>query len=104
MTSKVKVCEVEELKEGVLTKFDFGKETLAVLKSEGEIYIVEDTCSHQKYSLSEGEVDLEELTVECPRHGAQFSLKTGEVLSLPATRPIKTYAAEIGNGAVWVSI
>ncbi len=104
MTSKVKVCEVDELKEGVLTKFELGRDTLAVLKNSGEIYVIEDTCSHQKYSLSEGEVDLEEMTVECPRHGAQFSLKTGEVLSLPATRPIKTYSAEIDDGALWVNL
>jgi 3-phenylpropionate/trans-cinnamate dioxygenase ferredoxin subunit len=56
---------------------------------DGTFYAVDDTCSHEECSLGEGY--LEDGAVECPCHGATFDVRTGEVLALPATRPIRAY-------------
>ena len=50
-------------------------------------HAVDDECSHEDYSLSEGEVWVDECEIECPRHGSTFDLLTGEPCSLPATQP-----------------
>ncbi len=60
-----------------------------------KIYALDDTCSHEDVSLSEGEVDIDECALECWKHGSLFSLKTGEALSLPATKSVKTYEVHI---------
>ena len=53
-------------------------------------------------SLSEGEVDPDERTIECWKHGSQFVLATGEPLSLPATRPVPVYDVRVDDGQIVV--
>ena len=65
-------------------------------------YAVDDECSHEDYSLSEGEVWAEECQIECPRHGSTFDLVTGAPCSLPATQPVAVYEVEVEDGTVAV--
>ncbi|MFV0459287.1 MAG: bifunctional 3-phenylpropionate/cinnamic acid dioxygenase ferredoxin subunit [Actinomycetales bacterium] len=71
---------------------------IAICNDEGELYAVDDTCTHSLASLSEGWI--EECRVECPLHSAEFDLKTGEALSLPAVKPVRTYRVEVVDGRV----
>ncbi|MDO5500714.1 MAG: non-heme iron oxygenase ferredoxin subunit [Propionibacteriaceae bacterium] len=74
---------------------------IALIKTEaGEIYALDNTCSHALASLAEGWV--EEDCIECPLHSAAFSLRTGEALSLPATEPVGTHKVEIRGDEVWI--
>jgi 3-phenylpropionate/trans-cinnamate dioxygenase ferredoxin subunit len=67
----------------------------------GEVaYAIGDRCSHAEASLAEGE--LFDTDVECPRHGSEFNIVTGEPDSLPATRPVPTYELEIVDGEVFL--
>ena len=50
-------------------------------------------CSHAEADLADGEVY--DCKVECPLHGAEFDLKTGEALTLPATKPVSVFRTEI---------
>jgi 3-phenylpropionate/trans-cinnamate dioxygenase ferredoxin subunit len=65
-------------------------------------YAIGDTCSHQDYSLSEGDVWGTE--VECPLHGSRFNLATGQPDRLPATAPVPTYPVTIRAGEVYVEV
>jgi 3-phenylpropionate/trans-cinnamate dioxygenase ferredoxin subunit len=67
-----------------------------------EVYAVGDTCSHAEASLAEGEVF--DMSVECPRHGSEFDLRTGAPSSLPATSPVPTYDVSIEDGTVYVTL
>ena len=67
-----------------------------------EFHAIGDRCSHANYSLSEGEIDAEDCTLECWKHGALFSLTTGEPLTLPATQPVPVYDVEVADGEVFV--
>ena len=53
--------------------------------------MIGDRCTHADVSLSEGEVDVDACTIECPKHGSEFSLETGEAITLPAIKPAPTY-------------
>ena len=57
--------------------------------------MIGDQCSHADVSLSEGEVDVDECTIECPKHGSEFALETGEALTLPALKPVPTYEVTV---------
>jgi 3-phenylpropionate/trans-cinnamate dioxygenase ferredoxin subunit len=67
---------------------------IALFNLDGRFYALDDTCSHAEASLATGELRVEgcRCTVECPEHGSQFDLQTGQALTLPATMPVKRYA------------
>ncbi len=67
---------------------------------DGQLWAIDDTCSHDGGPLGEGHVFGHE--VECPRHGACFDVRTGEALTLPATQPVRTYPVRVDNGRIWV--
>lgn len=65
---------------------------------------VGDVCSHERYFLSEGEVDLEEQTIECPKHGSTFDLNTGRPRTLPATAPVPAYPVTVRDDAILIEV
>ena len=54
-------------------------------------------CSHAHYFLDEGEVDVDDETIECPKHGSTFDLNTGRPRTLPATQPVEVFATKIAG-------
>lgn len=73
---------------------------VCLVNVDGTILAVHDVCTHALASLSGGWV--EDDRIECPRHGAQFSLRTGEVLTPPASQALPTFGVEIRDGRVLV--
>lgn len=69
---------------------------ILLVNHNGKIYAIDATCTHEDESLEDGYIDDE--CIECPKHGAKFDLKTGEVRSLPAFKPLKTYEIVLENG------
>jgi 3-phenylpropionate/trans-cinnamate dioxygenase ferredoxin component len=73
---------------------------IALFRIGDEYFAVDDTCTHDSYSLADGYIDGP--IVECPLHMAKFDLRTGKVLCLPATRDLSSYAVKVENGVVLV--
>lgn len=103
-TELVRLCAETELEVGEARRFDIAGHRLAVVRGEGCWYALDDECSHADYSLSEGEVDLDECTIECWKHGSLFSLTTGAAETLPATRPVRVYPIGVVEGEVAVTL
>jgi len=79
---------------GTVRVFEAGGRSVCVANLDGEnFYAIDNLCTHDNGPLGEGK--LANGTVECPRHGARFDLKTGAVRALPAVRPVKTYSVEV---------
>ena len=96
------VASFAELSEGVGLKVELGEHRVAVFLVDGELFAIGDRCSHAEASLSEGEIYDHE--VECPRHGSAFDIRTGDPLSLPATKPVPVYRAFVDSGTVYVEL
>ena len=78
-------------------------EPICLIHAEDDnFYAIGDTCTHEEYSLCEGE--LWDMSVECPRHGSRFDVRTGLVTGFPAVIPAKTYPVTIQNGDVYVEV
>lgn len=92
----------EEVPEGEARRVLLRGRPVALCRVEGHLYAVDDTCSHEEASLSQGRLVGE--TIQCPKHGSRFSLRTGKPLSLPAYRPIRTYAVEERDGRIYVEL
>ncbi len=101
--SWVTLCKEGDLEEDLPRRFEVnGLPVALVYLHSGEYKAISDRCSHEDYSLSDGEVDDSERSLECSKHGSMFSLDTGEPLSLPATRPVPVYEVRVIDGEVQV--
>ncbi len=99
-----RLCSTDEVESGDARRFVIGAHKIALVRVGEDFYAIGDTCSHADYSLSEGEVDVDALQIECWKHGSCFSLKTGEPDTLPATQPVPTYDVVVEGDEVWVVI
>lgn len=84
--------------EHVLTEVD-GVD-VAVFKLDGEFYAIEDVCTHDGGELASGELEGDEIV--CPRHGARFCIKTGQVKCAPAYEDVACYPVRVADG--WVQV
>lgn len=75
-------------------------EPIAIWNVDGQFYATSDTCTHEEASLSEG--DLWGEVIECPLHGAQYDVRTGEVLTLPAIFPLETFPVKVEDDKLYV--
>jgi 3-phenylpropionate/trans-cinnamate dioxygenase ferredoxin component len=90
-TTTIRLCSTDDVKPGAARRFDVDGHRIVVVRIGDDWYALGDRCSHEDYSLSEGEVWEEECEIECPKHGSTFDLRTGEPQSLPATKPVPVY-------------
>jgi 3-phenylpropionate/trans-cinnamate dioxygenase ferredoxin subunit len=100
MAQFVTVAKAGEVAEGELESYEVAGTTVAVANVGGDLYAVDNTCTHQQCSLAEGDVDGFILT--CPCHGSQFDVRTGEVHNPPATEPVRTYAVQVEGDEIRV--
>jgi nitrite reductase/ring-hydroxylating ferredoxin subunit len=102
MPEHVILCPTDELSSGEARRFDVAGYRIALVRTGDEFHAVADRCSHENYSLAEGEVWVDEREIECPRHGSTFDLFTGQPCSLPATHAVAVYEVEVADGNVSV--
>jgi 3-phenylpropionate/trans-cinnamate dioxygenase ferredoxin subunit len=94
------VAAESEFAPGGCRRIDMDGVAVAVFNVAGRYYAIEDVCSHEAETLSNGR--LNGLEISCPRHAARFSLVTGEALSAPAYEPIAIFPVRVENGRVQV--
>ncbi len=100
------VAREDEITPGGALRVVVGDMPIAIFNVHGELFAIGDTCSHQDYSLAEGDVDETEgcCAIECAYHGARFDLHTGAALSLPAVEPVETFPVWIEDGVVKLDV
>jgi 3-phenylpropionate/trans-cinnamate dioxygenase ferredoxin component len=101
---EVRLCGVSDVEQGTAKRFDVEGLRLCVVRIGDQFYAIGDECSHADYSLSEGDVWVDECEIECPKHGSTFALDTGEPQTLPATRPVPVYAVRVDGDEVKVTL
>ncbi len=99
---RIRLCARDDLASGEARRFDVAGLRVALVRIGDDFYAVGDRCSHEDYSLAEGEVWTDECEIECAKHGSMFDLRTGEPCSLPATQPVPVYEVEVVGGDVSV--
>ncbi len=100
----VEVCPLAELPPGTMKLVRSGSLFLGVYNVDGELYAIEDRCSHDDGPLVEGDWEPDEAVVICPRHGSRFDIRTGRPLTLPAYEPVATFPVSVVDGAVVVEV
>jgi 3-phenylpropionate/trans-cinnamate dioxygenase ferredoxin subunit len=101
---RVRLCSRDDLEPGQARRFDVAGLRVALVRIGDEFYAVGDRCSHEDFSLAEGEVWPEECEIECAKHGSMFDLRSGEPCSLPATQPVPVYEVDVVGDDVQVVV
>ena len=101
----VRLCSVHDVPEGEARRFEVDARPFAVVNLGTEGFrVVDAICSHAHYFLDEGDVDVEDQTVECPKHGSTFDLNTGRPRTLPATMPVEAFAVKVEDDDVMIEV
>jgi nitrite reductase/ring-hydroxylating ferredoxin subunit len=102
MPEWVRVAALEDCPPGSLRGGMAGPEPVVIANVDGDIYALEDRCSHQDFPLSDGELNGAELL--CVHHGARFDACTGKNRGLPAIRPVRSFPVDVREDGVYVEV
>ena len=101
----VRLCSVSDVPGGEARRFELDARPFAVVNLGDEGFrAIDAICSHAHYFLDEGEVDVDDETVECPKHGSTFDLNTGRTRTLPATQPVEVFAVKVEGDDVMIEV
>jgi len=92
----------DDVAPGTAVRLAGGPDGICLVRIGDDFYALGDRCSHANVSLSEGDVDEDDLWIECWKHGSAFSLVDGQPKSLPATTPVPCYQVRRDGGDVVV--
>jgi 3-phenylpropionate/trans-cinnamate dioxygenase ferredoxin component len=98
----VEVIPATELINGERLFIDVGENSLVIFNIAGQFYAIGDVCSHDGGPVGEG--DLEGCNIVCPRHGAEFDIRTGKAMQMPAVVDIPAYPVRVVGGQIQVGI
>jgi 3-phenylpropionate/trans-cinnamate dioxygenase ferredoxin subunit len=104
VTPFVDICPLSDLPPGATRVVEVEDVEIGIVNRNGDILAIEDRCSHDDGDLMEGDIDLETCTVECPRHGSVFDLRTGKPENLPAYVPVDTYTVVVADGMIRLEV
>ncbi len=97
-----RVADLDEIADGVPVGVQLRSGVpICLVKVKQEVYAFADRCSHAEFPMSDGEM-VDDYVIECGLHGAQFDIRTGQVVELPANEDLPCYEVKIENGAVLV--
>ena len=102
--TKISVCPVAELGPGEMRLVEIEGRKIGVFNCDGALYAIEDRCSHDDGPLAEGDFDPVACTVECPRHGSIFDLRSGRPRTLPAYVPVETFEVRVDDGEIKLQV
>ena len=103
-TEQITVCNVADLPEGEMRLVEVDGRKIGVFNCGGDMLAIEDRCSHDDGPLAEGEFDAGACTVECPRHGSLFDLRSGRPRTLPAYQPVETFEVLVEGDEVKLEV
>jgi 3-phenylpropionate/trans-cinnamate dioxygenase ferredoxin subunit len=98
----VEIAPADELPSGERLFVELGGKMIVIFNIAGEYFAIADVCSHDDGPVGEG--DLEGFSITCPRHGAQFDVRSGKVLQMPAVVDIPAYPVQLRDGKIFIGI
>lgn len=102
MSKLIKIAKMSELAPGQFKSVEIEGERIALFNANGKLYALKDICTHDGGILTGGTVRGH--IVECPRHGAQFDIRTGAVVRMPAYVSVETFTVHVEGEEVFVKL
>jgi nitrite reductase/ring-hydroxylating ferredoxin subunit len=102
MAHYLKAANTGDIAPGSAKMVELEGRRIALFNIDGNYYAIDDTCTHRGGPLSEGFIEGEQVT--CPWHGAQYNIKTGQVLRPPAPQGVNKYNVRVQGSAVEIEV
>lgn len=100
----VDICPLSELPPGSFRRVEVEDLEIGIFNCDGQLLAMEDRCSHDDSVLLEGPFDPGACTIECPRHGSVFDLRTGRPTTLPAYEAVETFPVLVEDGVIKLEV
>lgn len=103
--SKIEYYEIvpaSELPSGERLFIEIEGQSLVIFNIAGQFFSIADICSHDDGPVGEG--DIEGYNITCPRHGAEFDVRTGQVTQMPAVVDIPAYPVQVRDGNIYIGL
>lgn len=100
--SFVRLARKDAVKPGAIARIIIQERAILLANVGGNFYAVDDLCTHEDAILSNGAIKGN--CIECPLHGSQFDLRTGEPQQEPANSPLHTYHLDISEDAIYIAL
>ena len=103
--SKVEFLEIapeSELPNGERLFVDLGDKPIVIFNIASQFFAIGDICTHDDGPLGDGVI--EDHNIVCPRHGAEFDVRTGKVMSMPAVVDIPAYPVQVRDGIIFIGV
>ena len=104
MSETIDICTISELPPGSARIVEWEDLEIGIFNCAGELLAIEDRCSHDNGTLADGLFDQAACTVECPRHGSVFDLRTGTPKTLPAYVPVETFDVRVEDDMIKLEV
>lgn len=98
----VEIAPASELPNGERLFVELGDKPIVVFNIAGQFFAIGDVCSHDDGPLGDGVI--EGFNVVCPRHGAEFDIRTGKVMQMPAVVDIPAYPVMVRDGTIFIGV
>ena len=96
----VKVANAKDIQPSQMKEVEVNGENICVANVEGKFYAIGSICTHEGGPLADG--TLEGYEVECPWHNSKFDVRTGEVISPPASEPEPAYEVKVDGDNILI--
>jgi len=104
VTDFKRACAVADVEVGGVAAVSVDGVSVAIVRADDQVFAIRDECSHANIALSQGDVDVDELEIECWLHGSRFDLLTGEPTGLPAYEPVPIYSCKVDGDDIVVDV
>ena len=98
----LEIAPVDELPNGERMFVDIGDTPIVIFNIADNFFAIGDVCTHDDGPLGDG--DLDGFNIVCPRHGAEFDVRTGKVISMPAVVDIPAYPVQVRDGMIFIGV
>jgi len=98
----LEIAPVDDLPNGERLFVDIGDTPVVIFNIAGKLFAIGDVCTHDDGPLGDG--DIEGFNVACPRHGAEFDVRTGKTVSMPAVVDIPAYPVQARDGKIFIGM
>ncbi len=104
MSNFQRACGLQDVTVGGVLAVEVDGIDVAIVRTDDEVFAIQDECSHAAIALSEGDVDTAGCEIECWLHGSRFDLRSGKPTGLPAYEPVPIYPCKVDGDAIVVDV
>ena len=102
MSDFIEVAKIADVPESGKLVVEVDDRYLLIIRAGGHYYCLDDVCTHDGGELGDGELDG--FCITCPRHGAQFDIRDGRAVTMPATEPTGSHSVRVDGDTILVKL